>query len=211
VAPERRLISGEQNTISVTASGGTVITLNNNIFSGLTDEQKNMFKGGSVVIENNILTRANIVSVNLLLSNQLTVDQDLSGYVDNIIYIHYPGLNVNGSNGFTGVNTIAPQSVLSVNGSMSLPIINTTTNITLDCTNYTVICDTTTGNITVTLPTNSSSLNGRIYVIKKISASNTCYINPSGSTIDGASGNYSITTNYIFVKIQSDGANWWII
>ena len=211
VAPERRLISGEQNTISVTESGGTVITLNHNIFSGLTDEQKNMFIGGSVVVENDILTRANIVSVNLLLSNKLTVDQNLSGYVNNIIHIHYSGLNVNSSNGFTGVNTINPQSVLSVNGSLSLPIINTTTNITLDCTNYTVLCNTGGGNITVTLPTNSSILNGRIYVIKKISASNICYINPSGSNIDGVSGNYSITINYTFVKIQSDGANWWII
>lgn len=165
VAPERRLISGEQNTISVTASGGTVITLNNNIFSGLTAEQKKMFIGGSVVVENDSLTRANIISINA--NNQLTVDTDLSTYVGNIIHIHYAGLNVNGSNGFTGVNTINPQSVLSVNGSISLPIVKTTLDITLDCTNYTVICDTTGGNITVTLPVNSSNLIGRIYVIKK--------------------------------------------
>ena len=207
VAPERRLISGEQNTISVTASGGTVITLNNNIFSGLTDEQKNMFKGGSVVVENDILTRANIVSVNLLLSNQLTVDQDLSTYVGNKIHIHYAGLNVNSSNGFTGVNTINPQSVLSVNGSLSLPIVKTTLDIALDCINYTVICDTTTSNIAVTLPVNSNSLIGRIYVIKKIPG-NTCSINSNGCNIDGSPALYSVTN---FVQIQSDGIDWWVI
>ena len=207
VAPERRLISGEQNTISVTASGGTVITLNNNIFSGLTDEQKNMFKGGSVVVENNILTRANIVSVNLLLSNQLTVDQDLSGYVNNIIHIHYAGLNVYNNNGFTGVNKTNPQSVLSVNGSLSLPIVKTTLDIALDCINYTVICDTTTSNIAVTLPVNSNSLIGRIYVIKKIPG-NTCSINSNGCNIDGSPALYSVTN---FVQIQSDGIDWWVI
>ena len=207
VAPELRM--PDSTICTFTTSGGTIITLNNNLFSSLSNEQRKMLIGGSVVIENNSLTRANIISIDS--NNQLTVGTDLSSYEDNKIHIHYSGLNVNSSNGFTGVNTINPQSVLSVNGSISLPIINTTTNITLDCTNYTVLCNTGGGNITVTLPTNSSILNGRIYVIKKISASNICYINPSGSNIDGVSGNYSITINYTFVKIQSDGANWWII
>ena len=206
VAPERRLISGEQNTISITASGGTVITLNNNIFSGLTAEQKKMFIGGSVVVENDSLTRANIISINA--NNQLTVDTNLSAYVGNIIYVHYAGLNVNGSNGFVGINTINPQSVLSVNGSISLPIVKTTLDITLDCTNYTVICDTTGGNITVTLPINSSNLIGRIYVIKKFPylGPNTCSINPNGSTIDGSGGLLNITS---FIQVQSDGTDWW--
>lgn len=206
VAPEKRLISGEQNTISVTASGGTVITLNNNLFSGLTAEQKKMFIGGSVVVENDSLTRANIISINA--NNQLTVNTDLSAYVGNIIHIHYAGLNVNGSNGFTGVNTTNPQSVLSVNGSMSLPIVKTTSDITLDCTNYTVISDTTGGNIIVTLPVNSINLKGRIYVIKKFPylSGYTCSINPNGSTIDGSGVSLTVTS---FMQVQSDGTDWW--
>ena len=208
VAPELKL-SGQINTISTTASGGTIITLNNNIFSILTTVQRNLYINGFVVIENNSLTRATILSVNG--SNQITVNVDLSAYVGNIIHVHPAGLNVIGTGvtaGFTGVNTTAPTSVFSVNGSLSLPIITKTNDFTLDLNNYTVLCNTGSNNITITLPVNSSAITGRIYIIKKASVSNICYINPNGVLIDNASGNYTVNN---FAQVQSDGSNWWLI
>ena len=207
VAPEVRISSGEISTITSNTVGGTTITLSTLSFSGFTTEQQKMMIGGSVVVENSALTRANIVSISP--PSTLTVDTDLSGSLNDKIHIHYAGLNVNNTNGFTGINTTNPQSVLSVNGSMSLPIVNTTSDITLDCTNYTILCNTAINTINVTLPLMSSNLNGRIYVVKKLVTSplNTCTITPNGGTIDGASS----TTVTTFSKIQSDGSNWWII
>ena len=207
-APELRLYSGEICTIDPSTIGMTLV-LNNNLFSSIIGtEQQSMFKGGSVVVENDSLTRANIISING--NNQLTVDQDLSSNVGSKIYIHYAGLNVDSTNGFTGVNTTNPQSVLSVNGSMSLPITIVTSDITLDCNNYTVICDTSFNPINITLPVISSNLKGRVYIIKKKSLFGfTCQIYPSASeNIEGVNTPYNVTN---FSQIQCDGTNWWVI
>ncbi len=66
----------------------------------------------------------------------------------------------------------------------------------------------------MTLPTAAGST-GRIYVVKKISASssNPVVIQRNGSTndlIDGASS-VTITTQYGAYMLQSDGSNWNII
>jgi len=212
VAPELRLSNSQINTIinAVFNSGSTVITLNQNIFSLLSIHQRNLYIGGSVVIENTILTNATILSISLSSGNQLTVNTDLSSYIGNVIHIHPSGLNVVGtgsSTGFIGVNTSTPTSVLSVNGSLSLPIVSTTSDIAIDLNNYTVICNTSSNSITVTLPTNSIYITGRIYVIKK-NGSNSCIIKTlDGSVIDG----FDIQPVSNFTQVQSDGANWWKI
>ena len=205
VAPEIRL-TGQLNTIVNTASSGTVITLSNNIFSGYTTPQRNLFIGGCVVIENDSLTRANIVSVNTVVNNQITVSSNLALYVGNTIHIHYPGFNVIES-GLIGINTTVPGSILSIVGSMSLPITTVSSSTTIDITHYTVICDTSSIPITITLPINNTAVYGRIYIIKKLGA-NLCYVNPNGAVIDNISGLYTIST---FVKLQSNGTNWFVI
>ena len=112
------------------------------------------------------------------------------------------------TSGFIGINTTTPGSVLSVAGSLSLPIHSTTSNITLDSTNYTVVCNTLSNNITITLPVNVNSMRGRLYRLKKI-GSNTLSINPNGSNIDGSGATYTVTTT--FILLQSDGGDWWIV
>ena len=208
VAPELRLSNRQINTIDSTASGGTVITLNNYIF-GSSQSQWNFYVGGCVVIENNLLTTAKILSVNA--QNQITVNTNLSAYVGSVIHVHPAGLNVIGtgaSAGFTGVNTTSPTSVLSVNGSVSLPILSTSADLTLDFNNYTVLCDTTSNPVVITLPANSSLITGRIYVIKPINSFNTCTITTNDAKlIDGSSS--KTVTNY--TQVQSDGTNWWRI
>jgi len=208
VAPELRT-TGQINTIVTTTTGGTVINLSNNIFSVLSNEQRNLYVNGYVIVENNILTRATIVSVNN--SNQITVNTDLSAFVGNVIHVHPAGLNVIGSgsqSGFTGVNTSTPTSVFSVNGSLSLSILTVTSNLSLDLNNYTVLCNTNSNNITITLPVNSTAIKGRIYIIKKANVSNNCYINPNGVLIDNIAGTYTVNN---YAQVQSDGTNWWLI
>ena len=210
VSPEYRYTTGLKSIINTTSIDGTLITLDNQLFTGLSLEEKKMFFGGSLIVENNTNIICRIVSVDLTggINNKLTVNSNLSTYVGTSVTIHYAGLNVVKSSGFVGVNTTTPGSVLSVNGSMSLPIINTTSNITLDNTNYTVICNTSSSDLYITLPINGNNLIGRIYILKKIGG-NTLYIDPYGSNIDTVGGNYTVITS--FIKLQSDGIDWWIV
>jgi len=213
VSPELRVAAGTLNTIQSTASGGTVITLNNNIFSGLSTAQRNLYIGGSVVIENTTLTSVTIVAVSPSVDNTLTVSTNLSAYVGFVVHIHPAGLNVlssgsGSSASFTGINTTTPTSVLSVNGSLSLPIVLTSSaTFNLDLNNYTVICNTSANSITVTLPTNSSSITGRIYIIKKLGA-NSCTVDTVDSALIDNSATQTVTN---FTQVQSDGTNWWRI
>jgi hypothetical protein len=211
VAPELRLTNGQNNTITTTASAGTVITLSNNIFSSLTAAQRNLYIGGSVVVENSDLTNATIVSVNQSVGNQITVNTNLSTFVGNIIHVHLAGFNVLGtgdSSGFTGINTKSPTSVFSVNGSVSMPILSTSANLTLDSNNYTVICNTSSNTVTITLPSNTSSILGRTYIIKRTSNSFACTLTVTGGSLIDGSSTYNVSN---FVQVQSDGTNWWVI
>lgn len=86
-----------------------------------------------------------------------------------------------------------------------------TTAYTLTATDHTVLCHAQTGAFTVTLPS-AASLAGREYVIKKIDTSgNSITVTPSsGQTIDTAA-NYSLATAHKYVRLQSDGTNWFVI
>ena len=66
------------------------------------------------------------------------------------------------------------------------------------------------GDVTMTLP-DATACKGRIYNLKKLGASYTTTIETySTQTIDGAS-NWTLTTNYEFITVQSSGFNWYII
>ena len=206
IAPDRRIPANTICTISSTASGGTVITLSENIFSGYTAEQLAMYAGGSAVVGNATLTRANIVSATA--PNTITVSSDLSAFTGKQIYVHMPGFNYVKSTGYTGINTRSPGSLLSINGSLSLPIVSTSSDLTLNGLNYTVLADTTSNNITITLPTNSSSIAGRIYVVKKKAGANTLTVGRNGANIDGSASDITVST---YSMLQSDGTDWWVI
>lgn len=217
VAPELRIINGSINTITlVTYNIGlniSTITVSNNIFPSSIEGQ-NLLIGGTCVIGNSTLTTGTILSITAL--NQFTVSGNFTAWTANNtnIYIHYPGLNVSGQNGFIGINTTSMNSPLSVYGAISTSIITTSSNITLDATHYTVICNTTSNNIIITLPVNGSGITGRLYRIKNIGTGlNIVIVNGNGSNIDG-----SITYNIVYSggvmgynTFQSDGSNWWIV
>jgi len=92
-------------------------------------------------------------------------------------------------------------------------------NTTLDGTHETVLINTSGGAVTITLPlANASSVwdsansRGKSYFIKRITApGNDVTITPSGSdTIDGGIGYVLVSPNYIGIRIQTNGTNWYL-
>ena len=97
-------------------------------------------------------------------------------------------------------NGVVANSTLQIIGSMSLPIVRTTANLTLDETHYTVII---TGNHSITLPAANTCI-GRIYVLKNIGGGTRTI-----SSYIGANGNATTTLpNNVTTIIQSDGTDW---
>ena len=214
VAPELRIVSGSINTISIVSYNSglniSTVTVSNNIFPNTTEGQQ-LLIGGTCVVGNSTLSTGSILSITAI--NQFTVSGDFTAWIGNNIYIHYPGLNVSGQNGYIGVNTTAMNSPLSVYGAISTSINTITSNITLDASYYTVLCQHSGGigdYLTVTLPTNSPSLIGRMYRIKNIGTAIEVIVDGNGSNIDG-NPTYNITGATGFNTFQSDGANWWIV
>jgi hypothetical protein len=73
-----------------------------------------------------------------------------------------------------------------------------------------VLVDTTSGSVTVTLPS-AVGRRGRKFTMKKLIAANTMTLAGAGSeTIDGAA-TVAITTRYAVRTVQSDGINWHIV
>jgi hypothetical protein len=114
-------------------------------------------------------------------------------------------------NGAIAIGTnAAPNSVLQIGGSLSTPVVTQTATYTVTSADYTIICNNSSA-ITINLPT-ASGIDGRIYVIKKVSgAGGNVTIDGSGTQkIDGATAKV-LSTQYEVVQIQSDGYNWFIL
>lgn len=115
------------------------------------------------------------------------------------------------SSGYVGVSNASPTSTLHVTGSVAMSTVTKTANYTAAAGDYTIICNNTSGAITISLPT-ASGCSGRVYAIKKVSGvSLNVTIDPSGAeNIDGSSTR-TLTLQYEGVLIQSDGSNWYVI
>lgn len=103
-------------------------------------------------------------------------------------------------------------STMQVAGSLSMAIRTITANATLAVSDNTVLANTTSAAITVTLPS-VSGIAGRIYTIKKIGTGGIdkeLTISPGSATIDGGSS-FVIYNDWTFVTLQTDGTSWYII
>ena len=89
------------------------------------------------------------------------------------------------------------------------PIKTVSTDYSATLLDYTILGNTTSGDVTVTLP--SASVGKRkIYNIKKVDSSNTLTITTDSGSIDGVT-NKNITTLYESLSLHSNGSDWFII
>jgi len=94
---------------------------------------------------------------------------------------------------------------------LGYPTKSVTTDYTVTPADYTILCDTTSGPLTVTLPVAGGSSNGHIYNVKKIdSTANAVTIAADGAeTIDG-NISISIAVQWTCLTVQSNGTDWFI-
>jgi hypothetical protein len=108
-----------------------------------------------------------------------------------------------------GRNYLADIDIPTPTTEIEFSTVSTLTNISPTETIglITILCNATSGNITVSLPTAVGS--EAAFNIKKVdSSSNTVIIDPNGAqTIDGES-TVTIYDDDDFVQVQSDGTNW---
>jgi len=93
-----------------------------------------------------------------------------------------------------------------------MAITTVTSDYTLTASNNTVLANTSSNAITITLPS-PANIAGRIYTIKKIGnggIDKELTIAPSSGTIDGGVS-YVIYNDWTYVTLQTDGTNWYII
>lgn len=107
--------------------------------------------------------------------------------------------------------TINSGGRIDFSNSITLPIsvVNTSPYAVDDNADYTLLVDTTGGDITVNLP--ASPITGRTLNIKKIAASNTLTIGHNGKNIDGAGSDVAVTTNMENLVFQYSGSFGWAI
>ena len=187
--------------------------------SSIFDERSYIYFAGGNSINDSIGNIKNRVLCGISGSKSTVVDE-ASGRLDFYTNIDTTGIQNRMSilhTGYVGINNSNPGSLLSVNGSMSLPItlisFNTNPSYSLTDIHHTIVCNVTNGIITIILPLNNSSISGRIYILKQYRITGSYYIkiNPNSSNIDMNPGIYNVNSSLLFIKLQSDGTNWWII
>jgi len=115
------------------------------------------------------------------------------------------------STGSVGIGSTLPNSTLEVAGSFATALATKTTAYTVTASDSIIYADATSAGFIVTLPT-AVGITGRQYTIKKIdSTANAVTVDPTGAeTIDGAA-TYSLGTQWKYLTVVSNGANWGII
>ncbi len=77
-------------------------------------------------------------------------------------------------------------------------------------TEHVILADATAGVITISLP-KASLNNGKVFTIKKLDTSNNVIIDPNGSETIDTAALHTLSVQFEFIKIVSDGSNWFVI
>lgn len=120
-------------------------------------------------------------------------------------------LHVTGSTIVTGdlvIGGTAGNSTIEVQGTIGYSHQTVSSNTTLDATSI-VLVDTSSDNVTVTLPYAGNVL-GRQYCIKKISTANEVTVNGGGNFIDQTNDVLLNSGNVASLKVISNGTQWFI-
>jgi len=88
-------------------------------------------------------------------------------------------------------------------------VVSKTANYTITTDDHTVLCDATSGNITITLPAATSSQR-EFCIVKTDNTSNTVVVDGNSSeTINGAT-TITLSSQYDAITITTDGTSWYI-
>ena len=189
------------DTTFFATSSGTTVTLT----SGSVSDDNII--GGYIVFENSSLVTRKITARPG--STSLTIDSSLTVASATKCHIYYTGLVVSNS-GNLSIGSNTNTSKLHVEGAISTAIVSKTENYNVTSRDSTILVDSSGGERTITLP-DMSSIPGLKYVVKKIDSSgNNVIVATTNGNIDGASTS-TLSTQYKFVEVQSDGSNWYII
>ena len=106
----------------------------------------------------------------------------------------------------------SPNSTIQIGGSLATAVSTKTASYTAGTQDHTILCNTSAGALSISLPSPSGAT-GRIYAVKKISndANAVSIVTYYGSsTIDGQS-TYTLASQYNSVIITTDGTSWYVI
>lgn len=182
------------NTTNLVGVGGTGLLFDACI--GISDAggSTTNFNNASMGIYGTTLIHGstNASTVTAAITNQLGIPID--GFYTDIV----PGIKPN----------MPPASSTFVRlGSSASPVRTVTANYTMTASDDTVRINSTTK--TVTLPT-AVGATGRTYTVKLVANSTGTVGTTSSQTIDGST-TYSLSAQYKYVTVKSDGANWSIV
>lgn len=121
-------------------------------------------------------------------------------------WVDYSGntLMVLKSTGNFGIGTASPNSTLNINGSFAKTYISKAVDYT--ATSSDCVIDVTATGKTITLPT-AVGITGRQYTIKLTASGTGTIATTTSQTIDGSS-TYSLSAQYKYVTVVSNGSNW---
>lgn len=119
---------------------------------------------------------------------------------------------LNNTNRGKVVSLLGPTGASEQSGTIVKSLRKASSNTTLSLNTDEVIwCNSSTSNITVTLPVTDSGDVGKVFVIKKTSTSNKVILS-SSQNIEGSSDDYELLEgNRSAVTIQTDGSEWYAI
>lgn len=184
-------------------STGTASQLGTTITGVLTDFTN--IQIGSVIVFSN-----NKYGVVISVGGSSTMTVNTSQTVSTQNYkIYYPGMSLSSLGNVAVGTTVNYPAKCHVHGSFGMKVSTVTTSTTLDDSYGVVLCNNTSGSITISLPPAADS-NGMTFIIKKIGTQNVVIDPFSTELIDGA-GNVTITTAYDSRHVICNGVSWYII
>ena len=176
-------------------------------FEGDPDTQID-FGNNTIKLRTNGKIQFGVFGSTLFCSSSLTSSNGLKVYNST----HDPAvvLAVNKNGALSSSLHVSASAFRGLAERVTFPIKTTTTDYTVTIYDYTVLANTSTGNVKLTLPA-ASAASGKVFNLKKIDSLNSMIITSSaGSTIDSLSSK-TVTTNNESITVHSNGTYWFII
>ncbi|HEX7556524.1 MAG TPA: hypothetical protein VF338_07850 [Leptolinea sp.] len=140
-------------------------------------------------------------------SQKLYIENSPSSAVNALLYGEFDN-DILATSGKFGIGTITPNSSLQVSGSFATAVVSKSASYSPGNADQVILC---TADMTATLPS-AIGIEGRQYTIKRTyaSGSGATIATSAAQTIDGAT-TYSLSGQWKYITVVSDGSNWLII